>query len=224
MKATVKKIIQETHDVKSWILKLEGPMDYKTSQFVMVNLDEKRFGKKIPQLAYSIACPPNKNEIMITARIHEGGTISPYLNQLKVDEEIEIKGPYGKFIYEGGKTTLIGAGTGIAPLYGIMHCALNDGQDVELYYSDRTEKDLIYKDELEKLAEEDRIKLYLFVTREPGHDKYITKRIGYDFLESNLKKDGFFYVCGPPKFVENIIKNLERIGISKEQIKKEEFN
>jgi len=220
-KAKVYRIVQETHNVKSIFLEIEKPTTYQSSQFFMLNVN-KVFNKELPQMPYSVSCQPDSKKLQITIRINKGGVITPYINRLKVGDVVEVVGPYGNFVYERGKTTLIGAGTGIAPLRGIMLSALSDQQEVEVCYSDRTEKDLIFKREFEDLAK-DKIKLHLFVTREPENKRYITKRICNEFLKENLKKDGNFYVCGPPKFVEEIIEILKKIGIKHEQIKKEMF-
>lgn len=224
MKATVRKIIQETPYDKTWILTLEESMSYKTSQFVMLNVKRKFPDKKIPK-AFSIACTPeNRKEIWVTARIYPDGYITPAMDKLEVGDEIDVTGPHGKFVYESGKTTLLGAGTGIAPLRGILHCALNDNQEVELFYSDRSEKHLIYKKEFEKLDKENRIKSHFFVTREPANKKRYTHRINHEFLKKSIKsKDGFFYVCGPQAFVDDMIEVLKELGIKDNQIKKEMF-
>lgn len=218
MKSVIKKVVQETPDTKSFIFELEEPMNYKSSQFVMIKLDFEG----VPPRAYSIACAPKPKEIQVTIRIYPDGKFTPYLNNLKEGDVVDIKGPYGKFIYEKGNTTLIGAGTGIAPLRAIMQSALRDQQEVTLFYSDKTEKDLIYKDEFEQLAKEGKVRLKLFVTREPSNKKYTIGRITKEYM-SKLNPKSFFYICGRPEFVTDINEQLKEIGISEEQIKYEKF-
>ena len=215
MQATVKEVIQETHNVKTLALDLDEPLEYKTAQFIMLGV------KGSVKKAYSIGNLSTPNKIRVTFRVYPGGMLTPKLDKLKVGDKVEFTGPHGKFLYEKGKTTLIGAGTGITPLHGILHCALRDKQEITVYYSDRTELDLIYKDELKQLEKEGKIDLHLFITREDSK-KYNSGRINTEDL-SKLKKDGNFYICGPPSFVPAIIKELMDLGIKDEQIKREMF-
>lgn len=224
MQAVIKKIVRETPDVKSFVFELNEPMNYQTSQFVNIAIPRDKFDKDIPAMPFSIASPPeNKREVLVTVRIYPGGRFSPYLAKLGVGDKVDIKGPFGKFVYEKGRSTMIGAGTGIAPLRGMVHCALKDSQDVKVIYSDKTEKDLIYRKEFEDLANKGKIKLKLLVSREENK-KYQHGRIDADFLKKNITSTkANFYVCGPPVFVGETIANLKKLGVTEEQIKKEKF-
>lgn len=216
MKAVLSKVVQETHDTKTFVFDLDEPMVYKTAQFVMLKLNSE-----VPPRPFSIANAPNNDRIEVTARIYPDGKFTPHLSKLKVGDEIEVTGPHGKFIYEKGRATLIGAGTGIAPLRGIMQCSIKDGQQTEMHYTDKSESDLIYKDELEDLRNQRKLHLNLVVTREP--ESHLAGRIDHNYLKRKISKDGNFYICGPPDFVNETINNLKKLGISEEQIKKEKF-
>ncbi len=220
----IRTVYNDTSDVKTFILELEKNMPFKAGQFVMLKIDKERFNKLIPSRAYSIANAPNdKHELKIIAKIIPKGVFSPFLDKLSEHEEIEVMGPYGRFTLkesEAKSITLIGAGTGVAPLIGIMDFALEKNIKVDLFYSDKTEKDLIHKQELEKLLKSDKIGGRLVTTRE---DSNYSGRIDARFLKLNVRPSDKYFVCGPTQFVNDVVKNLESQGVPEKDIKTERY-
>ncbi len=220
----IRKIHTDTPDVKTFILELDKNMPFKAGQFVMLKINKSRFDKLIPSRAYSIANAPNdKHEIKIIAKIISGGVFSPFLDKLTEHEEIEVLGPYGRFTLKDGEAnsiTLIGAGTGVAPLIGIMDFALEKNIKVDLFYSDKTEKDLIHKHEIEKLLDSNKVRGKLITTRE---NSTYSGRIDAEFLKSNVKPSDKYFVCGPPQFVNEVVQNLENQGVPEGDIKTERY-
>ena len=224
VKSIIRKIWNETPDVKIFILELEKNIPFKAGQFVMLKIDKERFKKLIPSRAYSIANSPNeKHEIKVIAKIIPDSAFSQFLDKLNEHDELEVLGPYGRFFLkenDAKSITLIGAGTGIAPLIGIMDFALENNIKVDLFYCDKTEKDLIHKKEIEELLNSKKIKGKIIVTREKSS---YSGRINSDFLKSNIGSSDKYFICGPPKFVNEVTKNLENQGISEEDIKTERY-
>ncbi|XRB04661.1 nitrate reductase [Pycnococcus provasolii] len=89
-----------------------------------------------------------------------GGKLSQFIGNLKIGDEIDIKGPIGEITYLGrGKftihkvgelhckrITLIGAGTGITPLLQIAAACLRDPEDdtkLRLVFANRREEDIL---------------------------------------------------------------------------------
>ena len=222
--STIREIHHDTPDVKIFILELEKNIPFKAGQFVMLKINKERFNKLIPSRAYSIANAPNdKHELKIIAKIIPDSAFSQFLDKLKEHEEIEVLGPYGRFVLNENEAkiiTLIGAGTGIAPLIGIMDFAFEKGINVNLFYCDKTEKDLIHRSEIEALLDSKKINGKLVVTREESN---YSGRIDKLFLNKNITKSDKYFICGPPQFVNEVVKNLESQGISEEDIKTERY-
>ena len=72
----------------------------------------------------------------------EGGALTQYLNQLNEGDTIDVKGPIGHIVYESGgkliidkvmlnpvKMTLMGGGTGVAPMLQLIVAILSDPTD-----------------------------------------------------------------------------------------------
>jgi len=228
VKATIREIIQETPDIKRLILELDKNMPFKAGQFVMLKIDSERFDKLIPTRAYSIANAPNdKFEILIIAKIIPDSNFSQYLDQLETHEEIEVQGPFGRFtLSEKDKTkevTLLGAGTGVAPLIGIMEYALQNKIKPHLIYCDKTDEDLINIKQFDELTQKNKITCKILTTRDKN-SKRTKGRITLEYLkEKILTRKGLFFVCGPPEYVNNVVGYLEELGIENDNIKTERY-
>ncbi len=228
VKATIREIIQETPEIKRLILELEKNMFFKAGQFVMLKIDQERFEKDIPTRAYSIANAPNdKFEIQIIAKIIPNSNFSQYLNQLEVHEEIELQGPFGRFtLSDKDKTsevTLLGAGTGVAPLVGIMEYALENNIKSHVIYCDKTDEDLININQFDELEKSNKITCKILTTRDKD-SKRTKSHITLEYLKENLPtRKGLFFVCGPPEYVNNVVGYLEELGIDSDKIKTERY-
>ena len=210
------EIKRETKDTVTVRIKAVN-FNFKAGQFVNLFL---KIGEKEIKRPYSISSSPSeKDYIEITSK--RFGVFSTYLDELaEIGEEVKIQGPFGLFTYnneEFNKAIFIAAGSGIAPIRGIIKTIL--GKNIELYYSVKTEEDVIYKNEIESWNKNKNFKSKIIFTRENG------KRIDEGFLKENIKFDDktLFYVCGPPAFVKDIVEILKKIGAKQERIKTERF-
>ena len=228
VKAVIREIIKETSDIKRLILELDKIMPFKAGQFVMLKIDSERFDKLIPTRAYSITNAPNdKFEIQIIAKIIPDSKFSQYLDQLEEHEEIEVQGPYGRFTLSDkdkiNEVTLLGAGTGVAPLIGIMEYALQKNIKSHLIYCDKTDEDLINIKQFDELTQKNKITCKILTTRDKN-SKRTKGRITLEYLKENLPtKKGLFFVCGPPEYVTNVVGYLEELGIDSDNIKTERY-
>ncbi len=82
--------------------------------------------------SYSLASAPALSPYLeLHVRLHRGGQMSGYLNELRPGDTVHLRGPAGECYYVSGRPEqpilLAGTGTGIAPLYGIALDALRSG-------------------------------------------------------------------------------------------------
>jgi ferredoxin-NADP reductase len=183
---------------------------------------------------FSISSSPNdKGIIMIATRM--GGPepssgkfrISAFkkiLGEMPLGTLVRVKGPRGAFtLHENPskKAVFIAGGIGITPCRSIMKYA-NEGKlphQITLIYSNRNPASTAFQGDLEKWARENpNFKLFLKMTDETGFldAKYVKETLG-DF------SDTIFYVVGPPGMVKTITQILEGLGISRDDIRFEEF-
>jgi len=167
----------------------------------------------------------------------DGGKGSLFLDQKKVGDFLEIKGPVGLNEYLGkGEFKLPGrkakfkevgmmaGGTGLTPMLQVVTAALrdpDDGTEFTLLYANKTEGDILCRDLLEEAARgsNGRFKLHYTLDFPPEGWQHKTGFITQEMIKECLpgpSKDTLVLMCGPPPMVEFACKkNLEALGYDK---------
>ncbi len=180
--------------------------------------------------SYSI-CSDIDEPLAIGVKQTEDGYASKYLNQkAKVGDEIEVGFPMGKFTLpkvEGQYFALAG-GSGITPVLAIAKL-INRTEDgkLHLFYGNRDENSIMFKEELEALSEE-KVKItHIFSEQEKEgfHYGMLTEDMVNSLIKSNLDllKSNGFYICGPEKVILNTQNVLKKFGVPEEKIHFELF-
>jgi len=170
----------------------------------------------------------------------DGGKMSQHLNNLRIGDTIDIRGPSGRFIYLGKgrfsikpdnkspavvhkvkKVGMIAGGTGITPMFQLIKHVLKDPTDkMELFllFANQTEDDILLRKELEALASAngDKFKLWYTVDRPTKDWQYSSGFISTEMISEHLpppSEEGFILMCGPPPMIKlACIPNLDTLG------------
>jgi ferredoxin-NADP reductase len=180
------------------------------------------------QRSYSIASAPEDDHLILTVERLDDGEVSPYLTEtMRPGDDLELRGPIGGyFVWQeslGGPLLLVGGGSGVVPLRGILrhHRAIASEIPARLLYSARTRADLIYRAELEGYDST------ITLTREQAQGwNGRTRRIDRDLLAEAgwpATKRPLVYVCGPTGFVEAVADALVALGHDPNRIRTERF-
>lgn len=223
--------LQETHRTRTIELDVAGWAGHRPGQHVDVRLTAADGYQA--QRSYSIASAPGDGRLALTVERIDGGEVSPYLvDELWPGDRLEVRGPIGgHFVWEpelGGPLLLVAGGSGVVPLMSMLrhHAAVGSDVPVRLVYSSRTLADVIYRDELERLAGP-RIEVIHTLTREQpvgwqGH----TRRIDEALLRETAwpaRARPLAYVCGPTLLVEAAADALAALGYEPARIRTERF-
>src|SRR4030081_559380 len=153
----VAELIRETPRVSSLVVDVPDWPGHLAGQHVDVRLTAEDGYQA--QRSYSIASPPEDARVMLTVERLDDGEVSPYLvGELRVGDKLELRGPIGGyFVWRAGDERpllLLAGGSGVVPLMAMLrHRASAGGKaPARLLYSSRTAEDIIYKDELDRLA------------------------------------------------------------------------
>jgi ferredoxin-NADP reductase len=164
----------------------------------------------------------------------EDGEVSIYLvDELRPGDALELRGPVGGyFVWEeslGGPLLLLAGGSGIVPLRSMLrHRADTESTvPVRMLYSARALDDVIYHDELARLAAYDEIDIRFTLTRNApeGWGGY-RRRIDREMLEEVAWPPAdrpLVYICGPTPFVEVAASTLVELGHDAARIRTERF-
>jgi ferredoxin-NADP reductase len=149
-----------------------------------------------------------------------------------VGDQFELRGPIGGyFVWEKAETRpvlLLGGGSGVVPLMAMLryHAELQHTAHMRLIYSVRTERDILYREELTALSGGDR-DVVITLTREPPSAWSGRRgRIDHDLLSqltNPVADDLLCFICGPTPFVEATADALIELGLQSGSVKTERF-
>lgn len=200
-----------SENTKHYVFELKNPEE--VSGLVTASLLLAKFvtpkGSNVIRPYTPVSDVDQKGTIEFVIKTYPEGKFSKFAYDLKPNDTVAFKGPIVKWKWEPNQfkhITLIGGGSGITPLYQLLHEITKNPADktkVDLFYGNLTEEDILLKKELDSIAEKhkDQVSLHYFLDKAPanwtGHTGYISK----DFLKEHLpapSKDAKIYVCGPP--------------------------
>lgn len=212
----------------SVVLDLAEPLEFRAGQYVEVAVP----GRPGVTRPYSIASPPTsaKRLELVVKRI-DGGTFSGQLGSLQPGTPTVVRGPFGQMYLRptGRPVALIGAGSGIGPLLGILRTLAEEEphRAARLFYGAAAAADLPYRDELASIgARLPRFDIHLTLSQPEPTDAW-TGRIGRvtavlaETLGDEVSIDA--YVCGPPEMCDHVAVFLEARGVPSRQIHTDRF-
>jgi ferredoxin-NADP reductase len=232
--ATVAAVRDETPTVRSFTLALPGWPGHRPGQHVDLRLTAED-GYSVER-SYSIASEPERaGEVDITVERIEGGEVSAFLHEVVVPgDRLELRGPIGGyFVWEaplGGPLLLVAGGSGVVPLMAMIRHRARTASTARarLLFSSRGPEEVIYRDELDRLAAAgDGFEVVHTLTRrQPDGWTGYARRVDEAMLAEVLEPLGAAtraYACGPTALVETVANALVRLGLPPDRIRTERF-
>jgi cytochrome-b5 reductase len=242
----VKEVITINHNVKRVIFELpssEHVLGLSTASCVLTKFIRPENGKAVIRPYTPVSDPAQTGEFELIIKSYQKGLMSNHIHGLNPGEVLSFKGPIVKYRWEPNlhkEIALLGGGTGITPLYQLIHAIdsnPNDKTKVHLFFANIGEEDILLKSELEQIFKKkpDQFKLHLFLEKAPnnwdGGVGYITKEYLSKELFPASADNVKVFVCGPPPFYEAISGNkvsptdqgelkghLKDLGFTKDQV------
>jgi predicted ferric reductase len=173
---------------------------------------------------YSLSSAPNGSWLRITVKAL--GDDSGRLQRIPVGTAVFVEGPYG--ILTGArrsrrKVTLIAGGIGIAPLRALMESLAARPGELTLLYRVRHETDIVFRRELDLLAEHRGASVHYLLGRRTGDPsvspigRSAIARLVPDIAEQDV------YVCGPADMMRAVEASLRELGVPGSQVHAERF-
>ena len=163
----------------------------------------------------------------IIIKKYPNGLLSGNIHDKKVGDEVLLEGPTKGGHFEPGmadKIAMVAGGAGITPIVAIIRTILRRGYDVDmtLIFANKTEQDIILRDEFDKYAAEINHFRREFVIAEAsegwsGH----TGHINEDLLKAHLPPlddNPLIFLCGPPMMEFNLRKTILALGYDKSRL------
>jgi ferredoxin-NADP reductase len=231
--ATVAAITDETPTVRSFTLTVPDWPGHRAGQHIDLRLTAED-GYSV-QRSYSIASAVAAGTIDITVERIDDGEVSPFLHDvLVVGDRLELRGPIGGyFVWEpalDGPLFLVAGGSGVVPLMAMVRERERARVETRtrLLFSSRHYEEIIYREELDRLAASSRgFEVIHALTRSRpdgwmGYDRRIDDRIISEVLEP-LGSRARAYICGPTALVETAANAMLRLGLPPDRVRTERF-
>lgn len=230
--AVLEKKIDETADIKRFILKTEAPFLYQAGQwgFLQFEKNGQNFSKPLS------FCGSPKDGFVEFATIISNSEYKQNLNSLALGDKMSIKGPMGNFTLKdlnNSPVAFLAGGIGITPFMGMIKDShLNNiNLDAVLFYANRTPNTIAYKKDLELLESKiKKLKVVHLLSNLEEKDKstwqgetgYIRKEIILKYMDNPQNRH--FFIVGPPPFV-NAMKDLllNELQVPSNQVILEQF-
>ncbi len=223
-KAEIVEIIRETYDTKTYRLKLDGKMEFKPGQFVVMVIPPELGGGPQYSRAYSIASSPTEELIDLT--MNAVGLVTKKMDSLEKGAKLNIQGPFGNFVLNTEKhkdVVVIAGGTGIAPFRSMWRYIMEKQLEnkITILVSYKTSRDVIYEKELQEIQKQG-AKVYVTLTREPENSNWKGNhgRITSETIKQQCGSIGekTFFICGSNKMNDDVKQMLLGLGAAKENI------
>ncbi|OGI93489.1 hypothetical protein A3A99_03895 [Candidatus Nomurabacteria bacterium RIFCSPLOWO2_01_FULL_41_18] len=227
-KLKVKKVIQETSDIRTIILEKPKGFDFKSGQYVVMKLDVQ--DEKGNTRDFSLADSPTENFIMVSTKL-TGSPFKNKFNSLKNGDTVKIMGSAGTFVLDESAKNIIllSGGIGITPLRSMMKYCTDKKLPIKitLLYSNKIPEDIPYKEDLEKMEKQNKnLKIVHTITR-PEESKHKWNghvgRVNEEMIKEFMNNDTVFYICGPPAMVDDLQEILKQMNVGESRIKIEHF-
>ncbi|AWN49833.1 oxidoreductase [Methylobacterium terrae] len=182
------------------------------------------------QRSYSIASSPTVLPTidLLIERLDDGEVSGFFSDVAEPGDAIELRGPIGgSFVWDpemGGPLLLVGGGSGVVPLLGMLRhrAEAAPGVPALLLYSARTAEEVIAREELTRRdAEEPGFRLMLTLTRSLDGRRIDAARIAEALAA--LGTPAHTFVCGANPFVSAVSDLLVEAGLPARTIRTERF-
>ncbi len=222
----------ENPEVISFIFDLGGQsFSYAPGQYLYYTLDDLAFpDERGKQRHFTISSSPSeKGVVMFTTRMRGSG-FKETLWQASPGYELTCGDPVGRFVLppEQSQHVFIAGGIGITPFRSMLRYSADRGDFLQavLFYFNHSERDIIFREELETLSVRlTKFKLVHVIGQPEAGWKGEQGRLDEVLLRKRVKDltGSVFWLSGPPSMVASYAEVLTLMGISQEAIHTDRF-
>jgi ferredoxin-NADP reductase len=202
-------------------------------QFVAIRVN---LGGERQLRSYSLSCSPRTNSYRISVKREPGGRVSEHLHErLAAGDVVEIGAPAGRFVLgDGGErpVVLISAGIGVTPVLAMLEALAEQRSTREVWWIHGARNGAEHALRAEAGSHVARLEhAHSHVRYSRPHE---SDQLGRDYDEPGrisgtaivalgVPAGADFRLCGPTRFVADVIAGLVEHGVARERIDCESF-
>jgi cytochrome-b5 reductase len=217
----------DTHDTKTFCFALpeDATLDMLPGDHLYVHATVN--GKTVRRPYTPSSVPGTTGYFDLTVKRYENGLVSTYLHDRKVGDQVLMSGPNAGGHWVDGmakRAGFVAGGTGITPMVSIIRWILAKGLNVEIFllFANKTESDIIFRDEWDaNVREHANFHAYHVLEQPPVGWTEGRGRITEDLLRQHLPppaSETAVFLCGPPMMTDALEVTLKGIGYSEQSI------
>ncbi|MFN3945108.1 MAG: ferric reductase-like transmembrane domain-containing protein [Allosphingosinicella sp.] len=205
----------------------EGLAGFQPGQFAWLTLRHSPY--TLREHPFSISSPPEalpRVEFTIKAL----GDFTSRIRDVVPGERAFLDGPFGAFSPDrwpdAPAVVMIAGGVGVTPMMSIARsqAARGGGRPLYLFYANRTEADILFREELERLP----ITVVHILEQPPegwsGESGFLDAAMLDRHLPKDRRAECAYFLCGPPPMMAAVEAHLARLGVPEARIEQEIFN
>ncbi len=211
----------------------EGLFSFQAGQYAAISFANHH--RPTPARCFSIVSSPTDRDILqFSMRVR--GHFTRALSGIQIGDTVNVRGPYGGFVADFGLDTdvvMLAGGIGITPFISMARYAgaVQSTSKLTLIYSCANQDDIPFLEELKQLEVQNPNFRVIFVIGQGPMNKLAGQVAGtgritpeiLDYLFATRYAAATFFVCGPPPFMNGMVKTLHSKGVDMVQIVTEAF-
>ena len=222
----VERVIDETHDARSFVLavspELTSRFRYRAGQFLSFKVPHS--GKVLTR-SYSLSSSPDCDDMhKVTVKRVDGGRVSHWMNDhVHPGDLLQVTSPAGLFVLNDKRRriALFAGGSGITPVISLVKTALaTTDRRLELVYANRDARSVIFEAEIEALRRGSGGRLSVIHSLDDRDGFFDVDRVKHLVVDAS---EADFYLCGPGAFMDTIERALAALHVPSEQVHIERF-
>ena len=200
---------------------------FRAGQYLSLKM---KIGDSVISRPYSISSAPKEalaGKYELTVRTNPGGFAADYLlSDVKEGDTFTASSPQGNFYYEElrdpGHIVALAGGSGITPFLSMAKAIADGTEDFKLtiLFGSRTEEQILFKEELDKLAENEKIEV-VHVLSDEEKEGYEHGFITADLIRKYAGDDYSIFICGPEAMYRFLEGELGKLGLERKNIRRE---
>lgn len=208
---------------------------FQAGQYAALSLTTKR-GRPTPARCFSIVSSPTEPDVLQFST-RPRGHFTKAMSRLTDGRPVRVMGPFGHFVLDterDDQLVFIAGGIGITPFISMIRFATvtSKSQKITLIYSNQSQTDVPFAEELQQLEKQNPNLTVIFVIGSGPTTNFRSRfvphgRVTPQVLEaavSGIFDNKSYYVCGPPLFMNAMVKTLLTKGAKEDRVMTEAFS